>query len=88
MTASFLPSEADPPLIVDADGVLAGTVSLQPFKPIAWWDEQFVDPCRAVEKTQFQRRFVRDLDGQPASAEASPNPFRFTSCKASDRTPL
>lgn len=31
-----LPSKANPPLVVDADGVLAISIAFQGFQPIAW----------------------------------------------------
>jgi hypothetical protein len=34
------PSEADTPLVVDADAVLTGSISPEPLKAIAWRDAQ------------------------------------------------
>jgi hypothetical protein len=35
-----LPTEADPPLVIDPDGVPAGAVSLKSFKPVARRDSE------------------------------------------------
>jgi hypothetical protein len=35
LRARLGPDEADPPLVVDADAVLTGTISLERFQPVA-----------------------------------------------------
>ena len=42
VSVSPLPSEADPPLIIDPDAVLPGTISAEPFKVIAGRNSQIV----------------------------------------------
>jgi hypothetical protein len=39
---SLTPSEANAPLIVDADAVPTAPVAMQGFEPAAWWNSQIV----------------------------------------------
>jgi hypothetical protein len=48
-----LPAEADPPLTVDADAVLAGAVTAEPFESVAGWHAQIVDAGRGVQHPQL-----------------------------------
>jgi hypothetical protein len=49
------PCKADPPLVIDADRMLAATVTLQGFQPIAGRDTQVVKTSSVVEETQFSQ---------------------------------
>ena len=49
----ILPSKANPPLIVDADGMLPCAVAPQCFEPIAGRNVQIVEALGIVKKTQF-----------------------------------
>src|SRR5690625_5536447 len=44
------PYEADPPLVVDPDAVLPGTITLESFEPIAGWDAEGLDGLRRSEE--------------------------------------
>jgi hypothetical protein len=37
------PSKADPPLLVDADAVVAGAITRELLEPIAWRDSEISD---------------------------------------------
>jgi len=40
------PAEADTPLIIDANAVLAGSIAFQRFQSVARWDPQIIQaPC-------------------------------------------
>jgi hypothetical protein len=49
------PSKADPPLIVDADAVLAGPVALQLLQSIARGNSEIVEIYRGVEDEEFSK---------------------------------
>jgi hypothetical protein len=46
---SGCPSKADPPLLVDADAVVAGAITLELLKPIAWRDSEISDDISSIE---------------------------------------
>jgi hypothetical protein len=70
------PTEADAPLIVHSDAVLAGTVAGQSFEPVARWDSQVAEGLGGVKYQQLAQR--RSLDGriQTSRPFAAPDPFR------------
>ena len=44
--SSVCPHEADPPLVINSDAVLSGTVALEGLEPISWRDTKIVkDLC-------------------------------------------
>ncbi len=55
LSASVLPNKAHPPLVIDADAVLARAVAPQKFEPIAGWDFQVLQHPRLVDHTQFAK---------------------------------
>lgn len=60
-----LPAEAEAPLIVDADAVLASPVTFQCFQPVAGRSAQIVQAPRLVQQHQFPPRHLLDLRRQP-----------------------
>jgi len=68
------PAEADPPLIVDANTVLADSIASEPFEPIPGQHTQLLEtPCR-VEQQQFPMRSALHLRWQPPRALALEDP--------------
>jgi hypothetical protein len=47
------PSEADPPLVVDPDAVLALPITPQQLQPVARWDPQVVQPVSSVQHPEL-----------------------------------
>jgi len=47
------PSEADSPLLIDPNAVLACPVSLQALQPIARWHPQVIDPFSRIQQEQL-----------------------------------
>jgi hypothetical protein len=47
------PPKTDAPLHVDRHAPLAGTITLQLFETIAWWNRQITDSYRGCEHFQF-----------------------------------
>jgi hypothetical protein len=68
--SSFLPDEADAPLVVDQDAVLAGAVAFQRFQPIAGRDTQILQDARLIEQTQFAQRRRLDIRRKRAASPA------------------
>jgi len=51
--AGGAPGEADPPLVVDADAVLACPVAGQLLQPVAWRHPQIVDAFGGIDENQL-----------------------------------
>jgi hypothetical protein len=58
------PAETDPPLLVDADTVLAGSIALQLLQPVAGWDPQVVQHHRSVQHPEFPQRDSLNIGAQ------------------------
>jgi len=53
---SIRPTKADSPLIIDANAVLTGTITLKCFKMIAGWHPQIIKPVSDFKLSQFSPR--------------------------------
>ena len=50
---TFLPPEANSPLVVDADAMLSSTIARKAFQPISWRDPQIVQPFSDIKLDQL-----------------------------------
>jgi hypothetical protein len=73
---SLAPAEAEPPLIVDADAVLAGTIPPKCFQTIARRNSQEIEGCRCVQHVEFGNGAMEKIGGETCSL-ATPKFFRF-----------
>jgi hypothetical protein len=64
------PRETDPPLIVDADAVLALPMARQSFEPVAGRLAQIVEPLGCIERQQLGPGALLNLQGQSAHGMA------------------
>jgi hypothetical protein len=69
------PSEADPPLLVDPDAVVAGSITLQLLQSIARRDSQVVDGIRCIEDEEFSQGSPLRVFVEPANSLSLPNSF-------------
>jgi len=67
-----LPAEAEPPLVIDAEAVLAGAVSFQGFQPVAGRQHQVAQFPRAVQLRQLPKGNALNLRRQSVVAPALP----------------
>jgi hypothetical protein len=70
-------SEADTPLIVDADRMLSGTITFQRLESIRWRQAQVLDSGRSVQLPQPHCRTTQNIRRQPARRAGSEETFRF-----------
>jgi len=61
---SFAPPEADTPLIVDSDTVLARAITTQTLEPVARRNPEVLQTARSINLTQLAQRNARN----PATA--------------------
>jgi len=79
------PAEADAPLVVDADGMLALAVPLQGFESIARRHPQEVEGDRRVDELEFDQRAPPDVARKPPGPARRPQPFGFRVGKTPDQ---
>jgi hypothetical protein len=64
------PSETNPPLRVDADAVLTGSLSAQRFQTISRWCRQIPQLGCVIQHLQFSLRCVFDVPKPPGAFAA------------------
>src|SRR5581483_11590967 len=81
------PAKADPPLLVDPDAVLAGSVTDKLLEPISRRDSQVSERFGGVEDQQLAQR--RPLGGLVESSHrlAAPDPFGVLVSEGTQHTP-
>ncbi len=71
------PFKADPPLIVDGDGVLALAISGQGVEPVPRRHPQILKGERRVKDKHFASCRADEGRGQPSGGLSQPYPLRF-----------
>jgi hypothetical protein len=61
MGVAIAPLEADAPLVVDTDAVLAGPVAAQAFESVSRWDPEIVKALSVVQHPQFPPRHLLNI---------------------------
>lgn len=64
------PLEAEPPLIVDADAVLASTIAVQRLQTVAGRHAQIVEPLRGIDRQKLRASTPLNLQRQTANGVA------------------
>src|ERR1039458_6546684 len=60
VSITAIPAKADSILVIHANTVLPGSVPLEGFEPIAWWNSQVVERRRPMQQTQTAQRNSSD----------------------------
>lgn len=84
---TVIPSEADAPLIVDPDAVLAFALTLQGFQPIGRRNAQIIQHAGVPQHAQLAACHRLDIDRQAPGRRSAPDPFRFLVSKVPDHEP-
>lgn len=63
---ALLEPEADPPLVIDGDGVLTGTIPLEGVQTIAGRDTKVLQLGSGVERLQLSQRPAGDVRRHPS----------------------
>jgi hypothetical protein len=88
MGIPILPHEANPPLIVDPDGMLAATFAAQRFQPIARRDPEVVQTACTIQQAQFSQGGGLNVAGQTPAPLARPNRRRSVIAEIDDHKTL
>jgi hypothetical protein len=83
---AFTPDEANSPLLVDAEAVLATPVATQGFETIAWRDPQIFQGFRRIQDFQLDARPMLNGWRQTPRKLTLKDPFRFTVSEAFDHS--
>ena len=87
--SSIGPHEADPPLVVDPDAVLTGSIALERFKSVSWRDPEIVEPLRRPHLTKLAQRNPLDPRIDRSHGLTTPQPFgRLVAERSDHRTSL
>lgn len=83
MCVFILPAEADPPLIVDSNAMLAFTIAGKGFKPVAGWNTELLEYGCFINDTEFIKGPALYFNGQSRDLDSVKNAFRAPVCKTS-----
>lgn len=86
MSIAGIPAEANPPLIVNPDAVLAGAVSSQFLQSIPWRDTKIAESLRCVQHPKLPERHTLDVRSKLPDGLTPKEPFRIPIAKAFDHT--
>jgi hypothetical protein len=81
---TFLPPKANPPLLVDANTVLATPLTLERFQSIAWGHPQVFERLGVVQHAELSPSDLLDRPGQLLGALTPPDPLGFLCSEALD----
>src|SRR6185312_4768911 len=87
MGVATLPEEADAPLVVDPDAVLAFAVALQGFQAIGWRNAEVIQGRRGIEHAELAARDLLDIGRQSPGCSSAPDLLRLLVGKAPDHAP-
>lgn len=86
--APVLPDEADPPPVVDPDGVLPGAVPAKGLEPVARRHPQVVEPAGGVEHDQLPVGPGVEVRREGSRALPAEQPLRVGAAEAADHSAM
>jgi hypothetical protein len=81
-----VPPEADPPLIIDPDAVLACAITAQPFQAIPRWHAKIVQPRRGIQHPELSQGHFLHPRSEPANRPTVEQPIGFPVSEALDHS--
>ena len=81
---AVIPPETDPPLTVDANAVLASTITSQALETIARWHAQVIDAGRGVQHPQLAQGGLVHVSSEAADPSTVEHLLRVTVPEALD----
>src|SRR5271165_2450522 len=81
---SWCPYEADAPLLVDADAVLAGAIALQGLEPVVRWHREVGQHLGVIEQPQFAQCGLLNVVRQSPAELATPDKFGLPGSEPDD----
>ena len=84
---SACPPEADAPLVVDADAVLAGPIASQFLEAVGGWNAEVKETGRGVENDELAERNSLEVRRQPTGPLSLEEAFSIDVPEAADHAP-
>ena len=81
---TFQEAEADPPLVVDRNGVLALSVASQLVKPVPWWHLEIIQRRGQMDVFELASRPLDDIRWQPFGPSSHEQILCVPVCKRPD----
>ena len=78
------PSEANPPLIVDPNAVLAGTIAFELLQPVPRWNAKVIEGFGSIDHSQLAEHGALHIGRIAADALAPEESLRVPVAKAPD----
>jgi len=85
---AFLPTEADAPLVIDANTMLAKAIARQSFQPIGRWNPQIIQALSDIELYQLAPRKAVQFGGKVAQELALKQPLGVLVTEGLDHEPI
>ena len=85
---ALLPTEADAPLVIDANAMLASAIARQSFQPIGRWNPQIVQALSDIELYQLAPRKAVQFGGKVAQELALKEPLGVLVAEGLDHEPI
>ena len=85
---ALLPAEADAPLVIDANAMLASAIARQSFQPIGRWNPQIVQALSDIELYQLAPRKAVQFGGKVAQELALKEPLGVLVAEGLDHEPI
>ena len=85
---AVIPSETDPPLIVDSNTVLPCAISAQLLEPVTWGQPQILEPQRGVHVAELPEHHAPEVGWKASDGLAVPEPFGVTISEAPNHMPI
>ena len=82
------PDEADAPLIVDADAVLAATIALERLEPVAGRNGQVGEGVGRIEDDEFPKRDALKACGEATRTATLKERFRVGVAEGANHAPV
>jgi len=73
------PAEADPPLLIDSDAVLASPYPFQHLETVTGWDPEVVQVLGGVDNQQLSMARSLQFRSEESGSFPFPDPFRLLS---------
>jgi hypothetical protein len=86
--SSVIPGEANAPLVVDPDAVLAEPIALQCFQPVSWRHAEVIETPCTVHQAQFPKRRSLYVRRKFSASLTGPDAFRLSIRETLDHNPI
>ena len=84
VSISFCPGEADAPLVIDSNAVLARAIAREPFQAIAWGHPKIIQVLGSVEHGELSLGNALQVSRELARMPSTKDPLSLAVAKAAN----